>query len=277
MNSVGFATEDSTWGDWDSGGGTISIGPWYHVAVSYDRSNLANVPVFYINGVKHPTATLSMPSGTPPPFTGTGTIGNNSSLNRAWNGLIDDLRIYDRVLSDSEVFTLSLDPSANFAPVVSAGTNQIVFWPAWADLSGMASDDGKPIPPAMLTTTWSQASGPGTVSFGNINALATTASFSAPGSYALQLAGDDGEVQTVSRVTINVLDRPTLTVEVVSVVLHLSWPAAGGNWRLQSQTNSLDSGIGTHWVEVPGSVGANQMQIPIGTANGAVFYRLVLP
>ena len=275
--SVGFATEDGTYGDWDSGGGSISLGTWYHIAVAYDRGNLANLPVFYINGVKYPTVTLAMPSGAAPPFSGTGYIGNNSSLSRAWNGLIDDLRIYNRILGDGEVYALATDPDANVAPVVDAGTNQTVFWPAIASLSGSATDDGKPSPPGTTLVTWSKVSGAGTVTFGNSNAPSTTASLSAPGIYVLQLAADDGQVQTVSSVTINVLARPVLTCEWVSGALRLTWPTNGGNWRLQSQTNSLGSGLGTNWVDVPGSVATNQMQFPIDPANGAVFYRLVLP
>jgi hypothetical protein len=86
-----------------------------------------------------------------------------------------------------------------------------------------------------------------------------------------------GEARTVGSVTINVLARPTLTAELPAGTLRLTWPADGADWRLQAQTNSLDSGLGTNWVEVSGSAGTNQMQFPIDPANGAVFYRLVLP
>ena len=77
--------------------------------------------------------------------------------------------------------------AANQPPVVSAGADQTITLPATAALAGSASDDGLPTPPGTVTTTWSRVSGPGTVTFGNANALTTTATFSMAGSYTLRL------------------------------------------------------------------------------------------
>jgi len=46
---------------------------------------------------------------------------------------------------------------------------------------------------------------------------------------------------------------------------------------LQMQTNSIDEGLGTNWVDVSGSDATNQISIPINTATGSVFFRLVFP
>ena len=249
-----------------------ALGQWYHVAVTYDRGNLASSPVFYINGQRTATSTLAMPSGTAPPLSGTGYIGNRAALDRAWNGLIDDLRIYNRILTDGEVFALANSPSANVAPVVFAGTNQTILWPASVILTGTVADDGKPNPPGATAITWSRVSGAGTVAFSNPTALSTSASFSAPGSYVLQLAADDGQVRNVSHLVINVIAPPVLSVVRVPGGIRLSWDNSGGQWRLQSQTNGLQS---NNWFEVLGSNLTNQMSFPINSANGAVFYRLV--
>ena len=275
--SFGFATSDQVNGDYDSGAGTVALGAWYHVAVSFDRASLATPPALYLNGSKMTTSTLASPSGTAPSLSGTGYIGNRAGLDRYWNGLIDDLRIYNRVLSDGEVLALAVAPSANVAPVVSAGTNQTVIWPAFANLSGDVTDDGKPTPPGTTIPTWSMTSGPGAVTFGNSNTLSTAASFSVPGSYLLQLAADDGQAQTVSRMTVNVITAPTITYKSLLGALRLTWPANSGIWRLQAQTNALGSGLGTNWADVPNSSATNQMQFPIDPACGAVFYRLVWP
>ncbi len=56
--------------------------------------------------------------------------------------------------------------------------------------------------------------------------------------------------------------------------LYLSWPADHTGWQLQAQTNRLSVGIGTNWVNVTGSTGANQVVVPINLTNGSVFYRL---
>ena len=277
VNSVGFATEDSVNGDFDSGGGTINTGVWFHVAASYDRSNLTNVPTLYVNGTKLPTVTLTPPSGTAPPLTGTGYIGNRSALDRGWSGQIDDLRIYSRLLSDAEIQALFTMPPTNIAPIVSAGTNQTVIWPATVSLSGSVTDDGKPNPPGVTITTWSQVSGAGTVAFGNPNALSTTANFSAPGIYLLQLAADDGQAQTVGNVEINAVTLPNLSVQLQSGSIQVSWPTNCCNWRLQFQTNSANVGLTTNWVDVLGSTTTNEMSFPIDSKVGSAFFRMVFP
>ena len=85
-----------------------------------------------------------------------------------------------------------------------AGIDQYITLPALASLDGSVSDDGLPDPPGALSTTWSQVSGPGTVTFGNPNLVDTTASFSLAGSYLLRLTADDGELTAFDEVAISV-------------------------------------------------------------------------
>jgi hypothetical protein len=273
--SIGFATQDGTNGDWDSGGNSISLGQWYHVAVSYDRTSLTNRPTFYINGVKQSTVTLALPSGAVPTFTGTGYIGNSSALNRAWNGLIDDLRIYDRILNDGEVLTLAQSPLANVGPVVSVGSVPTVVWPMAANLNGVVTDDGKPL--GSIVAQWSQASGPGMVTFADASSVVTSATFSAPGVYGLQLMADDGQVATSRSLIVTVDAPPTLVWQVQAGALHLSWPTAGTGWRLQVQTNSASAGLGPNWMDIPGTQLTNQFLVPLDRQADAVFYRLIRP
>ena len=90
----------------------------------------------------------------------------------------------------------------NHSPVVTAGPNQTIQAPDVANLAGTASDDGNPDPPAVLTTTWSKVSGPGTVTFGDASALNTTATFSDIGTYVLMLTANDSALTATSQVTI---------------------------------------------------------------------------
>ncbi len=98
----------------------------------------------------------------------------------------------------------SIAPPVNQAPQVNAGNDQAITLPANATLNGTASDDGLPNPPAALSTTWSKVSGPGTVNFGNANALNTTASFSTAGTYVLRLTASDSVLATTDDVTVTV-------------------------------------------------------------------------
>lgn len=69
--------------------------------------------------------------------------------------------------------------------------------------------------PAGMTVGWSQLSGPGTVTFGNPASTNTTALFSTPGSYVLQLAATDGPL----------FSRADLTVQYG--ILPNPWSGAG--------------------------------------------------
>jgi hypothetical protein len=220
--------------------------------------------------------TLTSPSIAPPSNAGTTYIGNRLDLTRGWDGLIDDLRIYNRLLSDAEVQLLAgVAAPPNFAPTVNAGTNQTIVWPAAANLNGTVVDDGNPNPPGAVSVTWSVFSGPGTVAFANSNAVATTANFSAAGSYQLQLAASDGQVTTVSSVTVAAITRPNLSFQLLSGAVQLSWPANDGSWQLQYQTNMAAKGLGTNWQNVPGVI-TNPFIAPIDPTAGSVFYRLLL-
>ena len=66
-----------------------------------------------------------------------------------------------------------------------------------------------------------------------------------------------------------------LAAHVSGDLLDISWPVAGGH--LQAQANGTGVGIGTNWVNVPGSDTTNRVVVPIDPANGSVFYRLALP
>ncbi|HSA28273.1 MAG TPA: PKD domain-containing protein [Phycisphaerae bacterium] len=115
--------------------------------------------------------------------------------------------------SGSAAVTITDNDSApNLAPIVSAGPNKYVVLPANSvTLSGAMTDDRTPNPPAALTATWSKVSGPGTVSFANASAASTSASFSAAGTYVLQLTGNDGVLTTSSAMTVFVI--PVLTIQ----------------------------------------------------------------
>lgn len=93
----------------------------------------------------------------------------------------------------------------NQAPGVYAGDSQRITFPTAAVLSGIAADDDLPSPSA-FKTTWSQVSGPGTTTFADAGQPATSATFSAPGTYVLRLTATDGTATQTSDVTIVLID-----------------------------------------------------------------------
>lgn len=182
----------------------MSTNAWTHVAISYNSGSSTNVPAIYVNG--SPSSLTDVSNG---PFSITNTalddsaadlfIGNYGGTNfRAFDGRIDDVRIYKRTFGQGEVLALIALPAANLAPTVNAGTNQVAVVGAPITLTGTASDGG------VFTTTWSKLSGPGIVSFGDANATNSTAMFDTAGTYLLRLTADDGQAQVVSSMSITV-------------------------------------------------------------------------
>ncbi|HUW82308.1 MAG TPA: Calx-beta domain-containing protein, partial [Phycisphaerae bacterium] len=93
--------------------------------------------------------------------------------------------------------------SPNQAPNVYAGPDQEIWSPNdTVNLDGTVSDDGKPVPPGAVTTTWSKVIGPAAVTFGDPNAVDTTATFTQAGEYVLKLEAYDGEYTTSDTCTV---------------------------------------------------------------------------
>jgi hypothetical protein len=112
----------------------------------------------------------------------------------------------DGGLTTSAEVTITVNPvpSINQPPTVDAGPPQTTTFPFGAFLNGTVSDDGLPNFPGAVTTTWSKVSGPGTVAFGDTNAVDTFATFSQAGIYILRLSANDGLLQAFDDLTISV-------------------------------------------------------------------------
>ena len=114
----------------------------------------------------------------------------------------------DTDLSASDEVTITVEASggANQPPLVDAGADFAVTLPAAGNLGGIAVDDG--LPAGVLTTTWSVTGGPGSVTFGNADALDTSVSFAAAGLYTLRLTGDDSALTAFDEVVVSVAQAP---------------------------------------------------------------------
>jgi len=167
------------------------------------------------DGLPAPPATLTTTWSV---VTGVGTVTFANPANRVTTATFSAAGTYtlrltasDSALSASDDIVVTVNSApVNQPPTVNAGPDQTITLPATASLSGTASDDGLPNPPATLTTTWSMVNGPagGTVTFGNASARATTASFSAAGSYTLRLTANDSALSRTDDIVITVNAAP---------------------------------------------------------------------
>ncbi|HEX6862350.1 MAG TPA: hypothetical protein VF414_06020, partial [Thermoanaerobaculia bacterium] len=154
----------------------------------------------------------------------------------------------DSDLSASDEVTVTVDP-VNQAPGVDAGPDRSIYLPAAADLAGSARDDGWPRG-SSLTFSWGQVSGPGTVSFGDLAAPATTATFSAEGAYVLRLTASDSQLSASDEIA--VLVGPELPPDPATVA---PAPAIGVATSVASSTAFLYTGPGAIQTGVaPGAI-----------------------
>jgi len=128
---------------------------------------------------------------------------------------------------------------SNRPPSVDAGPDRTVLLPGEASLDGSITDDGLPSPPS-LTTTWSKASGPGTVSFASPGSVDTTASFSSAGSYVLRLTASDSELTAFDDVSVTVQDSGTVQVFEVPVGAGAGDAEQRDNGSVQLTSGDLD-------------------------------------
>ncbi len=127
-------------------------------------------------------------------------------------------------------------PPGNEAPVVDAGPDMSVSEADPASLIGVVDDDGLPGP--ALTLGWTTSSGPGDVTFDDAAAAVATASFSATGTYVLELTANDGELTTSDTVNVTVDSGSSAPVEVTEIF------EAGLNKRFPSRTHEVEAADG---------------------------------
>jgi len=154
-------------------------------------------------------------------------------------------------------------PRSPGAPSANAGPNQTVLLGQTAQLNGQVVCTS-----SVPTIQWLPYSGPGTVTFGTPTTTNTTASFSAPGVYTLELSAADGiHAVAYSAVTITVTNFIKVSIGMTGTNLNLSW--AGGNPPfVVERTGSLVSPV---W---NGIFNTSAQQGTIPATNGPAFFRV---
>jgi len=165
---------------------------WQHLVLTWESGGTLTL---YIDGTATtPTFNSSATSGT---LTSNTTLllgRGGKDANSSWNGLLDELRIYNRVLTQAEITQLGQEAPSNIGPDVEAGSLPGGVISQTQSLDATVTDDGNPTP--ALTTLWAQRSGSGTVTFGDTGVVDTTVSADAADTYVLRLQADDGAICT---------------------------------------------------------------------------------
>lgn len=89
---------------WYGSANALELNKWQHVAITYDASSPSNTPTFYVNGVALTTTVRHPVTGTAVSDSGhILTIGNRIYHDRAFDGQLDDFRLYNRILTPQEI------------------------------------------------------------------------------------------------------------------------------------------------------------------------------
>ena len=122
-----------------TGTAQLPLDTWTHVAVTFDGTSLR----LYVDGtLTNTTAISGAMSGSDGPL----RIGGNAIWNEWFDGLIDELRIYDRALSPTEIQTDMQTPVADTSPpsvpggliAATSGSTVNLSWTASSDNVGVS-------------------------------------------------------------------------------------------------------------------------------------------
>jgi len=146
-----FSMSEGTWYTRDSSTGpmgsrnndlslpSVPVDQWHHLAFVYSASQ--NVKAIYYDGAPHGSTSNSVDELTTD-RTGVKVGGTGDSRNRYFDGMIDELRFYDRALTASEVAILASQETYTLTVNSGSGDGQYAAG-AIADISADAAPSGQ--------------------------------------------------------------------------------------------------------------------------------------
>ena len=154
-------------------------------------------------------------------------------------------------------------PRSPGAPTANAGPDRTVPVGAPVTLSGVVTYSSAP--PVML---WKLYSGPGTVTFGNATQTNTTATFSAPGVYTLELSADDGvHAVAYDAAVFTATAAINLSITMTGTNVNLSWTGGTAPFVVQ-EASALPAGV---WNNV---LTTNAQNVSLPLTGAAEFFRV---
>ncbi|MHC4174585.1 MAG: LamG-like jellyroll fold domain-containing protein [Planctomycetota bacterium] len=148
----------------------VQVTEWQHVAMTWSSGQ----PIrFYISGVEDTPS--GRDDGTVGTITGNSKLiigkgGKDEGAGAGWDGMIDDVRIYNIVLSDAEIYAMGASSEAS-APSPADGATEVEKTPTLSWMPGVtaASHDvyfGDSSPPAFIGNQTETSYSPGTLDKG---------------------------------------------------------------------------------------------------------------
>ena len=190
---------------WDIGGqGSTSAtsfktGQWYHVVMMFDGTTTTNNLSLYVNGYVDKILSTSAISAVPRYTNANVHVGAYDAADTlGFNGMIDEVRIYNRILTPAEIQALASATPSNLGPVIT--TSPTLAGAVGSPLALSATVVDNDAVGGALNYNWSQLTGPSTLTIASPTSLSTSTTPTAPGSYGLQLMANDGVITTYANV-----------------------------------------------------------------------------
>lgn len=150
-----------------------------------------------------------------------------------WGNAFNDIATYGLGITNFEVVQTTgptNGPRSPGPPVAFAGPNLTAAPGAPVTLQGAVSYSNAP--PAIQ---WLAYSGPGAVTFGNPAQTNTTATFSAPGSYTMELSASDGiHAVAYDAMVVTVTNTVTVSIGTSGSSVELNWQGGIGPYVVQA-------------------------------------------
>ncbi len=177
---------------------------------AYVLSNIYNVDQerLIISGIPVGTAVSAFQSNIVAAEGATASILDKADYERTLGNLSNDdvLEVVSGDESKTVVYALNFIDEVNREPSVTVESTDIEAVTGVAtSVRANAEDDHLPFPPGELTYTWSVSNGEASnVTIANADQAETEVTFSAEGSYVLQVSVSDGELESVASVNVTV-------------------------------------------------------------------------
>jgi hypothetical protein len=154
-------------------------------------------------------------------------------------------------------------PRSPGAPVAVAGPDRVAPLGVPVQLQGFVEFAG-----ASAATLWKVYDGPGAVSFGDPAQTNTTATFSVPGVYTLELSADDGvHAVAYDAVVITLSSAINLSMNCVGRVASLSWTGGSPPFVVE-RAETMPTGV---WC---GAATTIVQSVSLALTNQATFFRV---